>query len=251
MAIIDHSVRHFMTNMSTSSQPLQELGHQTVNPVWSQLTGAISKGFLSGLVVASIGQDNTTGRSQLYGLGMGVGMAVDSYISDYSRELSYDHEYAREVWEHEYNSIGEVDEYVAYATSRGLSPTKAREIALTVTAEPIVSVPYHLAFELGLIEPVSYRRKLTHSAIVGAGYFAGWAMSHGGLRLASAISSASSSAKSAAIATAVCALAMTPVLAVRYHHVRRVPNGKRLQLASLVAYAGAISLIILIGRSRT
>ena len=99
----------------------------------------------------------------LTGVGLAVGVTGDAFISDYAKELSYDHEYAREVWEHEYNSSGEIDEYIAYATSRGLSHAKAREIAISVTSEPSVSVPYHLAFELGLIKPRSYRRKLAHS----------------------------------------------------------------------------------------
>ena len=237
--------RHFMTNLSVPSSPIHELGHQKADPTLSELSRALSKGLLCGIVFQASGL-----RLPSAYVSLPVLFAVDTFFSDVSKELSYDHEYAREVWEHEYNSIGEVDEYVSYATGKGLTASKARDIAMTVTSEPNVSVPYHLAFELGLIQPTSYHRKLEHSAIVGVGTALGFGASNMLFKLADLLSPRIGLAHSKYLAvSSLCIGALLPVLSFRYSHVSRVTGAKRFKLSIAAGYAVAIGLVIYFNRS--
>jgi hypothetical protein len=235
---------HFLTNLSVPSSPIHELGHHKADPTWSELSRAGCKGILCGLVFHAAGLQLTSAYFTLPSI-----LAMDTFFSDYSKELSYDHEYAREVWEHEYNSIGEVDEYVSYATERGLSPSKARDIAMTVTSEPSVSVPYHLAFELGLIQPTSYHRKLQHSMIVGAGVAAGFGGTRFLFRLGSSLASKSMFTGSRhMVTTALCLASLLPILSFRFGHVSRVGGARKFKASIGVCYAAAIGLVLYLGR---
>jgi hypothetical protein len=236
----------FLTNLSRSPSPIQELGHQAVNPTWTEFARAACRGFFVGLSVRYRMNDLPWLESVIP-----ASMAIDTLVSDYSKELSYDHEYAREVWEHEYNSIGEVDEYVAYATARGISEEKARNIALTVTSEPSVSVPYHLAFELGLIRPTSYRRKLQHAAAVGFGYYTGIVGSGIALSLTERVSSGvADNLHFRTCLIPVSLIILSPALFLRFKHISRVHGSREFKIITLASYVFALGVVIYISKSR-
>jgi len=241
--------RHFLPNVNIESSSIaHELGHQRVNPIWNEMSQAVCRGFLSGMAVSSIASSSTIFYRSGVGVSLALGAAVDAYVSDWSKELSYDHEYAREVWEHEYNSIGEVDEYVAYASTLGVTPNKAREIALAVTSEPAVSVPYHLAFELGLTEPHSYHRKLSHATAVALGYLTGFPLSHLTNRACLSFVGSPADMKDVGKAALIGIAILSPVIFVRYKHVLRVPGSKNFKLVSLTAYAATIFSVLAIAK---
>ena len=169
-------------------------------------------------------------------------MALDTFVADHAKEISYDHEYAREAWEHEYNSIGEIDEYVAYATGRGIPHEKARDIALTVTSEPSVSIPYHLAFELGMLRPTSYKRKLEHAGAVFLGYSCGMFSAH----MAHSVSRNTQGGAGffAPVLIPVSFILLTPGLFARYRHVFRMKGSRRFTVIALSTYALVLTMII-------
>ena len=235
----------FLTNLTRSPSPIQELGHQSLHPTWTEFARAACRGLILGLTLN--GSLRSTGRLDL---AIPFSMAMDTMLSDYSKEISYDHEYAREVWEHEYNSMGEIEEYVEYATARGIAQDKARDIALSVTSEPNVSVPYHLAFELGLIRPTSYERKLEHASAVGLGYYAGIC----GSKLAQSLSrniserfSATSYSKTALIPISL--LLLSPALFLRFRHILSVNGSLNFKLLTLSAYTLSLAMVVYFTRS--
>ncbi len=232
----------FLTNLSRSPSPIQELGHQSAHPTLTELAKAACKGFFIGMATARFSSFPMNFRTTVP-----IAFGIDTLISDFSKELSYDHEYARETWEHEYNSIGEVDEYVSYATGRGLSSEKARNIALSVTSEPSVSVPYHLAFELGLVCPSSYRRKVEHVIAVGLGYFIGISGAQIAISLSSRLDLSDERISSSALLP-ISFLIMTPALFLRYRHLHRVHRSQDFKLFAFGAYSVALALLVYVNK---
>ena len=235
--------RHFINPFSQSSFTTQELGHQTVNPVFLEWTRALSEGFLAGLVL----QASDCGVPYSW-LTLPALMSMETFVSDCSKQLSYDHEYAREVWEHEHNNAGEIVEYVTYATSRGIEPMKARQIAESITAEPAISVPYHLAFELGITEPILYKRKFKHAATIGAGYSGGMFLSRLAGEIFKSISSESATVTGSLTKTGICILMISPVLFFRYRNLWRVSHGSKFKITTLMAYCTSICLVVYLSR---
>jgi hypothetical protein len=230
----------FLTNLSRSPSPIEELGHQKVHPIFTEFARASCKGFLLGLTLSCSRSTHPWLR-----LAIPATMAIDTYTADLAKEISYDHEYAREAWEHEYNSIGEVDEYIAYATGRGMSPEKARNIALTVTAEPSVSIPYHLAFELGMLRPSSYRRKLEHAGAVFAGYSFGML----GAEMGFWMSQWAQKGTRLPLLIPISAMILSPALIARYRYVFRMKGSRRFKAVALTAFLAALALIVGLSKS--
>ena len=242
----DQSGRVFSTDIPSSSAPMQELGHQKVDPRWSELARTCCLGFLSGTASRVA---RTESRALVFSLPLVA--ALECFVSDFSEELRYDHEYAREVWEHEYNGMGEIDEYVAYATAKGISPAKARDIALSVTSEPDVSVPYHLAFELGLIQPLFYKRKLEHAIIAGIGFMGGVLGSDLAFSLGSKLLSSRNPPGKAMMAVVPASLALlSPLLLFRFSHVQKVRGSRTFKIITFAAYAATVSLLVYLNRTR-
>ena len=234
---------HFLSEVGYSSTPAQELGHQTVNPLILEFSRSLSEGFYSGILFNFAKVPVPFSWLALPSL-----VAVDTYVSDSSKQLSYDHEYAREVWEHEHNRNGEIDEYVTYATSRGVSPTKAREIARSVTVETGVSVPYHLAFELGITEPILYNRKLTHAAAVGVGYSGGMILSFLAGRVGKSLFT-NHGVFSRCFATAgIYLMLISPVLFFRYKNLSRVAGSTRFKVTAAGAYFTVLCIVCYMSR---
>lgn len=226
---------------------LEELGHQKANPIVQQFTKSFGKGFLAGLIINRVFGPEPVMERRKACIGIAFAFAGDAFVSEFAKELSYEHEYAREVWEHEFNSMGEIDEYVSYGLSRGLTAERAKEIASIITSEPSVSVPYHLAFELGLLEPGSYRHKLKHSVLVGLGFAAGSMASEASCVLCDYIVKSSVGAK-IPLSVAVCCIGLTPVLGLRYKHISRVAGAQTFKIAAFLTFASIILVGLNIGR---
>ena len=236
--------RVFLTNISSSSSPVQELGHQVVDLRWSEAARSACLGFLVG-----IASHNTRLNERHLNTTIPILVGIETFVEDYAKDLRYDHEYAREVWEHEFNSIGEVDEYVAYAVAQGISPDKARDIALSVTSEPKVSVPYHLAFELGLVQPPLYRRKLIHSIVTSMGFFGGMMASDASAAVTTTLMRRINiQAGNAALGASIALAIMTPVVAFRFRHIRRVAGADRFRTLMAITYGVTLGLLIYVTR---
>ena len=229
---------------------LDELGHQKTNVFVQEFTKSICKGFLTGLVVHHTLGSRVLAERILIFSGVATALAADEFISELANELRYQHEYAREVWEHEFNAMGEIDEYVSYGVSRGLSSAKSREIADLLTTEPTVSVPYHLAFELGLWQPGAYKQKLKHTGLGAMGFVAGTVLSDATYHFRDWCSrlSHASSVVGVAGAVALCSVAILPVLAVRYDHISKVTGSRHFKLTAGVVFISVFVLNVSIGR---
>ena len=236
---------HPMNTPTVSNSHLEELGHQTVGLGIQQITKSFTKGFLTGLILNRVFQINGSRDRRVASLAIGTGFAADSFVSEYAKEISYQHEYAREVWEHEFNAMGEVDEYVSYGISRGLTPERAKEIAIIITCEPSVSVPYHLAFELGLLEPSSYQQKLKHSTLVAVGFTAGSLVSEAACILCDRLRDRGT-AFYLPLSVAVCCVGVLPIMGIRYKHIGKVAGSGSFQIAAGITLtlliSGALSL---------
>lgn len=235
---------HSLTLISSSSSPLQELGHQVVDLRLSEAARSACLGFLVG--VASLSSRSIESHLN-FSIPLLVG--IEAYFEDYATDLRYDHEYAREVWEHEFNSIGEVDEYVAYAVAQGISPDKARDIALSVTSEPKVSVPYHLAFELGLVQPALYRRKLIHSVVSGLGFFGGLMAADASAMLTTTLGRRiNMQAGKQLLCVPIAFAILAPVAAFRFRHIRRVAGADRFRVLMAITYGVTLGFLVYVHR---
>jgi hypothetical protein len=155
-----------------------ELGHLEVHPLRDEYLTSLSTGYLLSLLVNSTLAVSPSSRL-VFGIGISLFKSVDAYVDHRAKAARYEHEYAREVWEHELNPDGEVDEYVNYATGKGVPENDARVIGRSISAHPTVSVPYHLAFELGLAEPVSYRQHFNYALMILSGLLSGYGCNEG------------------------------------------------------------------------
>ena len=246
----DEESNHFLTNLSAPPSPEPELGHQKSSPLWNVFAYSVSRGFLGNTVLRILLPETSSSTRIKLGLGTALMLTADDFVNMEASELSYEHEFAREEWEHEFNAIGEVDEYVAYAMSRGVPASRARELALVLTSEPLVSIPYHLAFELGLLEPPTFRRELTYASISGFSHLLGSLLSEGLYRfMGLVLSRVGHSQVSGDLAVSVaCAVGVVPLLAYRFREVSRVKGSRRFETTSFVVYAGCIGATILLGR---
>ena len=238
---IDES--HFVSTGSSLQTTNQELGHHSVNPLHIELARALTEGFLVGFILKTAKSPVPFSWLTLPSL-----VAIDTYVSDCSRELSYDHEYAREVWEHKHNWTGEIDEYVNYATSMGITESKAKEIAHVVTAEPAVSVPYHLAFELGIMEPIMYKRKLSHAATVGFGYSGGIILSLIADQIDQLLLASSTGLAGACTTASTYLLVISPVLLFRYKNLSRMAGLSKFKYTATGAYFTVLCLVLYLSR---
>jgi len=183
----------------------------------------------------------------MFGSCNALALGVDTFISDHAKELSYDHEYAREIWEHEFNAIGEIDEYVAYAISKGIPASRARELALAITSEPSMSVPYHLAFELGMLEPSSYKRKMVHAFTTAVGNLWGFIASEALWRIGEKLlvtKKSSDSAEALLSRATLFIVGLAPILAYRYRVVNRVQGAKEFKLTGIFLYSISVIGIV-------
>ena len=248
--MMDPDGNHFLTNIDAPQSPKPELGHQKTSPLWNVIAYSVSRGFLGHTVLRILlPQSDAITRAKLAS-GTALMIAADDFVNMEASELSYEHEFAREEWEHEFNAIGEIDEYVAYAISRGVPAPRARELALILTSEPRVSIPYHLAFELGLLEPPTFRKELIYASLSGVSHLFGALASEGlfgFMGLAFAKSGYKQLSNQLAINIA-CALGVMPQLAYRFREVSRVKGSRRFEITSFIVYAGFLGATILLGR---
>lgn len=235
-------------NISAVSIPSElnaELGHQVVSPVWGTTTRHITSGFFTSLALnfgaPSLGDVD---RAAI-GAFLGCFAAMDTAVSDYAKQLSFEHEYAREEWEHEFNPIGEVDEYVAYTSGLGIPPSKARDIAMLVTAEPSISVPYHLAFELSMLQPKFYRRKLYHAGIVLSAYGSGFIVAELVKAMTRTYLSRVGAFPKVMLMSGGLGLVLTPVIFGRYQSVYHVEGSSRFKILATVGYVTCIFAAVL------
>ena len=241
---------HYLTNLSAPPSPEPELGHQKSSPLWNVFAYSVSRGFLGNTVLRILLPETSSIARMKLAIGTAFMLTADDFVNMEASELSYEHEFAREEWEHEFNAIGEVDEYVAYAMSRGVPASRARELALILTSEPKVSIPYHLAFELGLLEPPTFRRELTYASISGLSHLIGSLLSESLFRCMGLLLSRvdNSNILDDLTVSIVCAVGVAPLLAYRFREVSRVKGSRRFEATSFVVYAGCLGVTILLGR---
>jgi len=223
-----------------------------MGPLWNIVAYSMTRGFLGNTILSILLPELQLFTRMKIAAGGSLMMIADDFVNLEASELSYEHEFAREEWEHEFNAIGEVDEYVAYAVSRGVNPARARELALVLTSEPRLSVPYHLAFELGLLEPPSFRRELTYASISGASNLCGCLLSESLVAFVRAICSTARDgpiSHSLTVATA-CAIGLVPILAYRFRAVSRVRGSRKFEMKALGVYVGSIGATVALGRIR-
>ncbi len=246
----DEDSTHFLTNLSAPPSPEPELGHQKSSPLWNVFAYSVSRGFLGNTVLRILLPETCSSVRMKLAFGTSLMLTADDFVNMEASELSYEHEFAREEWEHEFNAIGEVDEYVAYAMSRGVPASRARELALALTSEPRVSIPYHLAFELGLLEPPTFRRELTYASISGLSHLFGSLLSEGLFRCMGVLLSriGHPDISDNVTISAACAIGAAPLLAYRFREVSRVKGWRRFESTSVIVYVGCIGATILLGR---
>lgn len=222
-----------------------ELGHQVTSPLWGTTTRHITSGFFTSLAL-NFGAPGTGGGDRAaIGAFLGCFSAVDTAVSDYAKQLSFDHEYAREEWEHEFNPIGEVDEYVAYTSGLGIPASKARDIAMLVTTEPSISVPYHLAFELSMLQPKFYRRKLYHAGIVLSAYASGFILAELVKEITKTYLSKVGYIPKVALMSGGLGIFLTPVIFGRYQSVYHVEGSSRFKLLASLGYVSCIFVAVM------
>jgi hypothetical protein len=231
-------------NISAVSTPsLQtdaELGHQVVSPIWGAISKYITSGFFTSLALNFCSRELSVIDRAAVGAFAASATVVDLSVSDYAKQLSFDHEHAREEWEHEFNPIGEVDEYIAYAEKQGLAPSKARDIAMLVTAEPSISVPYHLAFELAMLEPKFYKHKLKHAGIALGSYAVGFSLSEATHWVARRHLVSMTNPIRTVVLSGLLALTLAPVLIARYQSVSHVRGAPRFKALTVLGYSSCI-----------
>ena len=246
----DDEDNHFLTNLSAPPSPEPELGHQKSSPLWNIIAFSVSRGFLGNTVLRILLPDASVNTRVKVALGTSLLLTADDFVNMEASELSYEHEFAREEWEHEFNAIGEIDEYVAYAISRGVPAARAREISLLLTSEPRVSIPYHLAFELGLLEPPSFRREFTYASLSGISHLFGALLSESLCGCVTALLSrlGQKTLSGDLVVTVTCAIGVLPLIAYRFREVARVKGSRRFELTSFMVYAGFLGATIYLGR---
>ena len=147
-----------------------EKGHRIPNPVLTVLVDSFITGFtVCGIGCLSVG---VLPSVQLVGLAS-LGVASSEACRDRLDELVYDHELAREVWEHKMSPFMEVQEFVEHAEKHGVPEEDASELGRRFVKYPQLSVPYHLAIEVGLIKSRSYGSTWTKLSVRSLGYMAG------------------------------------------------------------------------------
>jgi hypothetical protein len=243
---------HVLTNLSVPVSPETELGHQKMSPLRNIIAYSVTRGFLGNTILRILMPDSQLATRMKLALGSSLLLIADDFVNYEASKLSYEHEFAREEWEHEFNAIGEVDEYVNYAVGRGVSPDRARELALVLTSEPRVSVPYHLAFELGLLEPPSLRRELIYATISGISQFGGALISEVLVSCSRLLVShvwKRPISDSLTIAVA-CVIGVLPILGYRFREVARVRGSRNFEMKALAVFAGCIGATTALGRIR-
>ncbi len=230
-------------NISVVSGPSElnsELGHQVVSPLWGTTTSKMTSGFFTSLAL-NFGAPTLTASERLaIGTFLTCFTAIDTFVSDFSQDLSFQHEYAREAWEHEFNPIGEIDEYIAHTTALGVSASKARDIAMMVTAEPSISVPYHLTFELSMLEPKFYRRKLYHTGLAISAYGSGFLVAESVKHFIMSSSRQVTGPARMLIMSGCLGLVLAPVIYGRYQSVYHVEGSRRFKLLATIGYVSCI-----------
>lgn len=209
-----------------------------------------SRGFLANTILSILLPDTHTNTRMKFAVGNALLITGDDFVNMKANQLSYEHEFAREEWEHEFNAIGEIEEYVTYAISRGVPESRARELALNITSEPRMSIPYHLAFELGLLEPPSTRKEIEFALVSGLSHLGGACISEALLSSLHFIRATlgRNIPLQPRFVPLICAIGVVPLLAFRFREIARVKGSRKFELSSLAIYVGCIGATILLGR---
>ena len=158
--------------MSIDDYHSAEKGHRIPNALLSILADSYITGFAAcGVGCLSVGVLPSVQLATL----TSIAVATSEACRDQLDELIYDHELAREVWEHKMSPFMEVQEFVEHAEKLGVPEEDATELGRRFVKYPQISVPYHLGNEVGLIKSRTYGLTLRKLAIRSIGYIAGTA----------------------------------------------------------------------------
>ena len=173
--------------------------------------------------------------------------ATSNGVREYAEQLQYEQEYAREVWEHELSPQREIEEYCEFAEAQGVSAFDAKIVAEELVKLPGLSVPFHLALELGMVKPVHYGAIRKRALVSFSGYLSG-GMSGLWLGRFTRRTLANTGLPGTFASAAILGLvACGPLIALQHAYLYRLRKFKSIQSRATLAYGSVLMFASALG----